>query len=85
MPNLKRIISGHNNKVLNFQNNLRVEGCNCQGGVETCKLDGHCQTHSLVYKGELKYDIPNPRTGLIENKTKIYYGLTSTTFKTRQW
>ena len=83
MPNLKRIISGHNNKVLNFQNNLRVEGCNCQGGVETCMLDGHCQTHSLVYKGELKYDIPNPRTGLIENKTKIYYGLTSTTFKTR--
>ena len=46
-------------------------------------LDGHCQTHSLVYKGELKYDIWNPRRHMVENKTKIYFGLASTTFKVR--
>ena len=83
MPNLKRLISGNNNKVLNMQQNLRIEGCNCSGGIQTCVLDGHCQTHSLVYKGELRYEIPNPRTGVVENKLKIYYGLTARTFKKR--
>ena len=83
MPNIKRIISGHNNKVLNIGRSLRIEGCNCQGGVQSCMLDGHCQTHSLVYKGELKYDIWNPRRHMVENKTKIYFGLASTTFKVR--
>ena len=34
-------------------------------------------------QGRIEIWYSEPRTGLIENKTKIYYGLTSTTFKTR--
>ena len=41
------------------------------------------KTQNCENKSILSNDIPNPRSGVIENKTKIYYGLTSTTFKTR--
>jgi len=47
MPNLKRLISGHNNKVLNMQQNLRIEDCNCSGGIQTCVLDGHWLSDSF--------------------------------------
>ena len=46
-------------------------------------LGGNCLTHSLVYRGELKYQITNPRTGILESKTKNYIGLASTSFKER--
>ena len=83
MPNIKRIISGHNNKIVSPQSELTLQGCNCNGGVQSCMLGGHCLTKSLVYKGEVKYQIHNPRTGINENKTKHYVGLASTTFKER--
>ena len=37
-----------------------------------------------MYKGEVKYQIRNPRIGINEDKTKNYVGLaSSTTFKER--
>ena len=53
------------------------------GGVQTCILGGNCLTESLVYKGEVKYQINNPRTGAVEDKTKYYVGLTCNSFKLR--
>ena len=52
MPNIKRIISGHNNRIVNPQSELILGGCNCSGGVQSCPVDGKCLTQSLVYKGE---------------------------------
>ena len=83
MPNIKRIISGHNNKIANPQTELRILGCNCQAGVQNCMFGGNCLTKSLVYRGELKYQIRNQRTGILESKTKNYIGLCSTSFKER--
>ena len=83
VPNMKNIISGHNNKIVNPQVGLGILGCNCQNGVQNCMLGGNCLTRSLVYRAELKYQIQNPRTGILEPKTKYYIGLTSTSFKER--
>ena len=83
MPNIKRIISGHNNRIVNPQAELTLKGCNCTGGVQTCILNGNCLTESLVYKGEVKYQLTNPRSGALENKKKYYIGLTCNSFKQR--
>ena len=80
MPNIKRIISGHNNRIVNPQSELILGGCNCTGGVQSCPLGGNCLTQSLVYKAVVKYQINNWGTGAVE---KHYVGLTCRTFKFR--
>ena len=45
---------------------MTLKGCNCTGGVQTCILNGNCLTESLVYKGEVKYQLTNPRSGALE-------------------
>jgi hypothetical protein len=72
MPNIGSIISSHNKKVLGQTSNITEKGCNCKRGT-TCPLDGKCLTKSLVYKAEVK----------VNNTSSNYFGLASTTFKTR--
>ena len=50
-------------------------GCNCQGGPDTCPLDGQCKTDQLVYQATVV------RTDKQTEET--YTGLTGGTFKTR--
>ena len=48
MPNIKRIISGHYNKIVVPQSELMLKGCNCNGEVQSCRLGGHCLIKSLI-------------------------------------
>ena len=75
MPNMKSIISGHNKKILRGVKPAQPakKDCNCRGGVQTCPLDGKCQTKSLVYRAEV-----TSREGM-----KEYLGQASNTFKFR--
>ena len=72
MPNMARIISGHNKKLTGSTNQLEKSGCNCQK-KQNCPLDGQCLTKDLVYKN----------TVMTTTSQKEYIGLTSTTFKQR--
>ena len=72
MPNMARIISGHNKKVIKSYQPLAEKGCNCRMRHE-CPLDGKCLTDNLVYKSTVK----------TSGEEKEYLGLTSTTFKHR--
>ena len=71
--NMKAIINGHNQKIMqqrNSQNNANEqEGCNCKQRQE-CPLDGKCQVKGIIYKASL----PSGET---------YTGSTKTTFKSR--
>ena len=75
MPNIKSILSSHNNKPLHTADNpnrATVERCNCRS-PNNCPLDGNCCVSYAVYKATLtSSDLP-----------KSYYGGCSTSFKTR--
>ena len=74
-PSMKQIISTHNNKILQEEQNIYDEqgGCNCEGGVEHCPLNGNCLIENVVYKATV-----NSQEGL-----KEYIGQTMNSFKTR--
>ena len=70
-PNMKKIISTHNQKILRNSEKPAPEGCNCTKGP--CPFGGKCQMNNLVYQATVKS----------ENETETYVGLTATTFKAR--
>lgn len=80
MPNFDRIIKAQNKRILNPEKVLRIEDCDCAVKGKTCCLGGNCNTKSLVYRGEVKYTETNPRTNVVEERSKIYLGLTEHTF-----
>ena len=58
LPNLEKIIAGHNRKILTEKqssNNAEQSSCNCRPGNE-CPLKGNCLKSSIVYKAEVKLD-----------------------------
>ena len=75
MPNIKSIITGHNNNLLfaaNNPNRAAVKRCNCRR-PDNCPLDGNCCVSSVVYKAASTSSDP----------TKNYCGCCSTSFKRR--
>ena len=50
------------------------KNCNCKHGIESCPLEGNCTNSGLTYKAEVSID---------GEPTKVYYGATETSFKTR--
>ena len=83
MPNLYSNISSMNQNIINPEKNLKLKGCNCTGGVDSCPMNGHCLTDQVVYQGDLKFKEVNPFTHREEEIHKIYIGSTATSFKTR--
>ena len=83
MPNLYSNISSMNQNIINPEKNLKLKGCNCTGGVDSCPMNGHCLTDQGVYQGDLKFKEVNPFTHREEEIHKIYIGSTATSFKTR--
>ena len=76
MPNIRSIIAGKNKKLLkSVDGSENNRGCNCNTGTDNCPLKGKCLTKSLIYRAIVK-----PKN---EPNAKNYYGLTSSTFKTR--
>ena len=78
MPNLKRIISGHNARVIKKSRDRNDDepGCNCQR-PDTCPLNGQCQIRSIVYKATITTECPAD--------SRVYIGGTDTTFKMRHY
>jgi hypothetical protein len=86
LPNLGKVISKHNSKVMKqslqteenpqpAQNleNLQSQNCNCRN-KEGCPLMGHCQERGVIYQA----------TVLTEGeRNQTYIGLTAGTFKKR--
>ena len=66
------IISGHNNKILNEDNNSNEETkpCNCQVKA-LCPVKGDCQKEQVVYKARIK------------ESNVFYIGMTGGDFKHR--
>ena len=61
MPNMKKIIAGHNRRTLNPEKKLKSEDCDGKGGckercIEEKKI---CQTKQVIYEAELKYEEPH--------------------------
>ena len=74
MPNMKRIISQHNNKILNPQQEAQEYTCNCRN-KQMCPLPGQCTIDKVQYKSIVtREDTPAVET---------YVGVTANTFKKR--
>ena len=73
MPNMKKILSCHNKKVLS-EKTTNDKACNCRN-KNLCPLEGKCLTSNLIYKATV--------TTNNTNETKTYIGLCETNFKTR--
>ena len=80
MPNIKRHISRHNNKILQdaiIQDNPRLKkgfNCNCQQKA-TCPMPGKCNTDNVVYTGHLTWQgntTGETYTGVAKNFKKRY-------------
>ena len=77
LPNIKTIIAGHNQKILNNKqetNTINKKKCNCRK-KEECPLDGNCQLESIIYKATITTN----------NKTFEYIGSTEKSFKSRYY
>ena len=71
-PNISRIISSHNKKILEPVTQNRT--CNCR--QTECPLDGNCLLRNIVYKATVT-PIDNP------TDEETYIGMTGDTFKNR--
>ena len=74
LPNVGRIISSHNKKILEGKKE-ETKPCNCRT-KEECPLAGgttSCRIQNVIYKAEIKTD----------KERKTYIGLTSSEFKKR--
>ena len=57
-----------------------MEGCNCSAR-NPCPISNQCQTKSLVYKADLKYEVVYQ--GAPKEIKKAYFGSSMNTFKQR--
>ena len=71
--NISKIISAHNRKILQTQNNVQ-EPCRCRGGLKNCPVEGKCLLEGVIYQAEVKSR---------EEGTKIYIGGAATKFRLR--
>ena len=71
-PNMKNIISSHNQSLLNGSKQTNDIQCNCRVKAD-CPLHGKCLTEAIVYRATITTD----------NESADYIGSTETTFKTR--
>ena len=71
MDNMETIVKAHNKNVTT-KNTHQEDKCNCRR-KQDCPLPGKCTTKNIVYQA----------TVTTTDKNKIYFGLTSSTFKAR--
>ena len=74
MPNMRRIISQHNNKILNPPQQAQEYTCNCRDKSE-CPLPDQCTIDKVQYKSTVTTE--DPQT------VETYVGVTATSFKKR--
>ena len=79
MPNIKSIITGHNNKILDTADNpnrAAVEWCNCRS-PDICPLDVNCCVSSVVYKATLASSNP-PKNIMVAAQLHLKQGTVTT-------
>ena len=69
---MKNIINTHNKKIINLPKDI-VRTCNCIR-KQQCPLKGKCLTNNVLYQASITANEEYP-------KTRIYYGVSETTFK----
>ena len=74
LPNMSRIISTHNKKVLSKPPPTTDQTCNCRN-KRNCPLKGKCLQSNIIYPCHIKSSANDPG--------KFYIGLTGNTFKDR--
>jgi hypothetical protein len=78
MPNVKSVISRHNNHSLSKSTTnytpLKSDNCNCNDPSE-CPIKKNCKSKNIIYKAQ----VISPDDGVI----KEYIGMTANTFKER--
>ena len=76
MPNMTSTIARHNHKVQkkDKQEVQTDPGCNCNGRMGPCPLDGGCLVEKVVYRAKVTED---------DRTVNTYTGLTGNTFKDR--
>ena len=91
MPNMKNIISGHNNKILAESQPVQEMPYNCRN-KENCPLNGKCNISAIVYKANVKQTpLASSPTSTASNSTaiadtsnaKTYFGCCEPHFKAR--
>ena len=77
MGNMTNIISNHNKKVTNSDNETNGKTCNCRN-KSNCPFDNKCLTNKVVYKAEVETN-----DGINKLSTKVCFGISKTGFKCR--
>ena len=70
--NIKAIINGHNNRLLNKNTDV-TPACNCKA-KNNCRVEGKCQLKNVIYRATVTAG---------SNDVKQYIGSTSRNFKRR--
>ena len=74
-PNMSKIISSHNSKILKSEERLEERKCNCSKD-KVCPLGGQCLESNVIYQATVT---PTSNQGKVEK----YVGLCMTSFKKR--
>ena len=80
MPNMKKIITGHNRRLSNPKEEIVLKDCDRKG---KCKDDcfeerEKCQSRCCIYQASLQYETPHTSIPALKiPKEKVYTGLTS--------
>ena len=82
MPSVDRILKAKNQKLLEPDKKLKIEGCNCPER-QTCPINKQCQTRSLIYRADLKYEVDRQGPQEVLEINKVYFGNSMNTFKQR--
>ena len=72
MPNVKSLITAHNNRLLHEQDGSTVKKCNCRM-KSACPVNMNCLERNLIYRATVRS----------EKGVKTYLGSTGNTFKER--
>ena len=61
MPNMKKIITGHNRRMTNPREEMKLEDCDRRGNcrVECFEEREKCQSRCTIYQASIKYSIPS--------------------------
>ena len=86
MPNMKRIITGHNRRMTDPEEGLKLENCDRKGNCKDQCFEegGKCQSRCTVYQASLQYEEPHSSIPAIKIPvSKIYTGLSGNKLRER--
>ena len=86
MPNMKRIITGHNRRLTDPKEEIKLEDCDKRGNCrdECFEERAKCQSRCSIYQASLQYETPHTSIPALRiPKFKVYTGLTKNTLRER--